>query len=188
MYVGAVNGKVYCFDDSPTLSTSIHADSDKGEKMWNNETITIAGRLISDPDELVYEVASDTYVAVASELHPALPDAEIKLSFTKPDGSDVPLTTTADKHGFFSFSYNPTDTGEWGWVVYYEGEQKPRVLYETAYGSWNTLTVTSPSSEPTNGEEPPPEGIPMGYVYAIVAVIAIIIIAAAAYAYVKRGK
>ena len=189
VYVGSVDGKVYCFDDSPTLSTSIFADSDKGAEMWNNETITIAGRLVSNPIELEWEMASDTYVPVASELHPALPDAEIKMSLTKPDGSDVPLTTTADKHGYFSFSYNPTDTGEWGWVVYYDGEQKPRILYETSYGSWNTFNVTSPSSEaPTNGEEPPPEGIPMEYIYAIVAVIAIIIIAVAAYVYMKRSK
>jgi outer membrane protein assembly factor BamB len=191
LYVGSVDGNVYCFDDSPTLSTSIYADSDKGAKMWNNETITICGRLVGNPDELVWEMASDTYVPVDSELHPGLPDAEIKLSFTKPDDSDVALTTTADKHGFFNFSYNPTDVGEWGWVVYYDGEQKPRITYEIAYGKWNTVTVTSPTTsngEPTNGEEPPPEGIPTEYIYAIVAIIAIIIIAVAAYAYMKRGK
>jgi len=97
------------------------------------------------------------------------------------------LTTTTDQHGFFNFSYSPTQFGKWGWVVYYDGEQKPRIIYESAYSEWNIVTVTSPPSSETP-PPPPKEGIPMEYIYAIVAVIAIIIIAVAAYAYLKRGK
>jgi outer membrane protein assembly factor BamB len=189
LYIGSGDRNVYCFDDSPTVDFSISASSNKGAKMWNNETLVIEGRLISDPTQMVWD--GSAYVPVASDLHPGMPNAEIKLSLTKPDNTDVPLTTTTDNEGYFSFSYNPTDAGKWGWVVYYEGKRTKGITYNTAYATWNEVTVTSPTTsngEPTNGEEPPPEGIPMEYIYAIIAVIAIIIIAVAAYAYMKRGK
>ena len=185
LYIGSSDGNVYCFDDSPALSTGIWGESNKGAEMWSNETITICGQLVGNPNEMVWE--DGAYIPVASELHPGLPDAEIKASLTKPDGSDVALTTTTDQHGFFNFSYSPTQFGKWGWVVYYDGEQKPRIIYESAYSEWNIVTVTSPPSSETP-PPPPKEGIPMEYIYAIVAVIAIIIIAVAAYAYLKRGK
>ena len=189
LYIGSSDGNVYCFDDSPTVDFGISAASNKGAKMWSNETIVIEGRLISNPNEMVWD--GSAYVPVASNLHPGIPNAEIKASFTKPDNTDVPLTTTTDNKGYFSFSYNPTELGDWGWVVYYDGERTKGLTYNWAYGQWNEVTVTSPTSsngEPTNGEEPPPEGIPTEYIYAIVAVIAIIIITVAAYAYMKRGK
>jgi len=186
MYVGSVNGQIYCFDDSPTVDFSISAESNKGAKMWNNETIVIEGRLISNPYEMVWD--GDAYVPVASDLHPGMPNAEIKASLTKPDNTDVPLTTTTDNEGYFSFSYNPTEVGKWGWVVYYEGKRTTGLTYNMAYGEWNEVTVTSPTTS-NGGVQPPPEkGIPTEYIYAIVAVIAIIIIAIAAYAYMKRGK
>ena len=189
LYIGSCDRNVYCFDDSPTVDASISAAANKGAKMWSNETIVIEGRLISNPNEMVWD--GSAYVPVASNLHPGIPNAEIKASFTKPDNTDVPLTTTTDNKGYFSFSYNPTELGDWGWVVYYDGERTKGLTYNWAYGQWNEVTVTSPTSsngEPTNGEEPPPEGIPTEYIYAIVAVIAIIIITVAAYAYMKRGK
>jgi len=189
LYIGGCDRNVYCFDDSPVVDFSISAASNKGAKMWNNETLVIEGRLVSDPCEMTWD--GSAYVPVASDLHPGMPNAEIKLSLTKPDNTDVPLTATTDNEGYFSFSYNPTDAGKWGWVVYYEGERTKGFTYNTAYATWNEVTVTSPTTsngDSTNGEEPPPEGIPIEYIYAIVAVIAIIIIAVAAYAYMKRGK
>ncbi len=147
--------------------------------MWNNETLVIEGRL----QPVVTDGLYGSYMANG------LPGATVKLSLTKPDGSDVSLEKTTDDKGYFSFSYSPTDVGEWHWVAYYEGGETPWITYGGAYTEWNPVEVTSPpSSEPTNGEEPPPEGIPMEYIYAIVAVIAIIVIAVAAYAYMKRGK
>jgi outer membrane protein assembly factor BamB len=188
LYIGSGDRNVYCFDDSPTVDFSISAAANKGVKMWSNETVVIDGRLVSNPNEMVWD--GDAYVPVAGDLHPGMPNVEVKLSFTKPDGSDVPLATTTDNEGYFSFSYSPTELGTWGWVVYYDGERTKGLIYNAAWGEWNVLNVTSPTTpngEPTNGE-PPPEGIPAEYIYAVVAVIAIIIIAVVAYVYVKRGK
>jgi outer membrane protein assembly factor BamB len=190
LYIGGTDGNVYCFDDSPKVDFSISAADNKGTQMWSNETMVIEGRLISNPMEMTYE--GGAYVPKPSDLHPGLPDAEVKASLTKPDGTDVALTTTTDKHGYFSFSYSPTDVGEWGWVVYYDGKRTDGLVYNGAYGEWNPFTVNSHVESPSdgNGTEPPPpppdEGIPVEYIYVAVAVIVIVIVALVAYFLLKK--
>jgi hypothetical protein len=98
------------------------------------------------------------------------------------------METTTDANGYFSFSYNPTDVGDWGWVVYFEGGEHPYTIYNQAYGEWQTVSVTSPTA---GGEtQPPPSGggIPMEYVYVAVAVIVIVLVAIGAYILLRRGK
>ena len=165
LYVGSVDHDVYCFDDAPVVSTEIWAESSKGAEMWTNETVVIGGKL-----------------------HPEIPDATILVTFTKPDQTQEDITTTTNLRGYFSASYTPTVDGNWSWTAWYEGVDLGSHSYSYAYTDDMPLKVVSPGEEPTNGEEPPPEGIPMEYIYAIVAVIAIIIIAVAAYVYMKRGK
>ncbi len=196
LYACAVNGKIYCFDNSPTVDFSINADSSKGSEMWVNEMVTISGRLSANPMELVWQ--DGAYVSVESSSHPGLPDSTVKLSLTQPDGTDVPLTTTTDKNGYFTFSYTPTQTGMWGWTVYYEGELSEGLTYNQAYSAFNNLNVINPpssstpaaSSQVTNTDtgETSEGGIAVEYIYAIVAVIVIVIVAAGAYLYMKRGK
>jgi hypothetical protein len=126
------------------------------------------------------------FVSVASDFHPGVPNATINLSLTTPGGDDVPLTATTDKKGAFSFSYTPTEVGEWGWVIYYDGETKPSIAYTEAYGEWNAVSVTSPTAT-GDGETPPPEsGLPMEYVYVAVAVIVIVLVAIGVYMFLKR--
>ena len=92
----------------------------------------------------------------------------------------------------FSFSYSPTDVGEWGWVVYYDGKRTDGLVYNGAYGEWNPFTVNSHVESPSdgNGTEPPPpppdEGIPVEYIYVAVAVIVIVIVALVAYFLLKK--
>jgi len=176
LYIGSTDGKMYMFDDHAYADFTISAATNKAAVMWNNETLVIEGRLQPVVTDGLY----------GSHMANGLPDATVKLSLTKPDGSDVSLEKTTDDKGYFSFSYSPTDVGEWHWVAYYEGEEKPWITYGEAYTEWNPLEVVSPEESPP--PPPPEEGIPTEYVYAIVAVIAIIIIAVAAYAYMKRGK
>jgi outer membrane protein assembly factor BamB len=185
MYVGSVDRRVYCFDDAPTLSTSIWAESNKGAEMWNTETIEISGQLLGNPKELTWD--GTVYVPVESDLHPGLANAEVKMSLTKPDGTDVSLTTTTDEKGNFAFSYSPTEVGNWGWVVYYDGEMKPSITYDVAYGEWNPISVNSQSGTPSgDGEEPPPAALPMEVVYAVIAVIIIVVVVFLAYFFLKR--
>jgi len=167
LYVGSSDGYVYCFDDAPLVSTEIWAESSKGAEMWTNETVVIGGKL--DPE---------------------IPDATILVTFTKPDQTQVDVTTTTNLRGYFSASCTPTVAGNWSWTAWYEGQELRRISYSYAYTDDMPLKVVSPGEEPTNGngEELPSEGIPLEYIYAIVGVIAIIIIAVVAYAYMKRGK
>jgi len=191
MYCGCTDGKMYCFDDSPIVDFSLYATSDKGETMWNNETITIAGRLTSNPTMSVWSYGTNTtsgaYLREPSEYHPGLPNATIKLSLTKPSGEDVPLTATTDNSGYFTFSYSPTEVGEWGWVAYYDGMRRLGITYNGAYGEWNAVSVTSPTAG-GDTEPPPPAGFPMEAVYAAIAVIVIVIVVVAigAYMFLKR--
>jgi outer membrane protein assembly factor BamB len=165
LYVGSVDHYVYCFDDSPTVSTSIWAESNKGAQMWSNETLDICG-----------------------QLSPKIPNATVMLSVNKPDLSSVNVTTTTDNYGYFSVSYSPTEAGKWGWVTYYAGQQLPYVTYDAAYTEWNPVEVVSPPSPEVSPSPPPSGGIPVEYIYVAVAVIAIALIAIGAYAYTKRSK
>lgn len=197
MYCGCDDGKLYCFDDSPIVPTTISAAPDKGKVMWNNETMRIRGTLISNPDMQVWVPNPDNstigfYSAEPSEFNPPLPKQTVKITFSKPDGQDVTLTTTTDKNGNFEFSYSPTEAGDWGWVVYYDANVKESITYDASYGEWNPFTVTaSPSSvspTPTPTPTPTPAGTPVEYIYAAVAIIAIILIAIGAYVYTRRSK
>jgi outer membrane protein assembly factor BamB len=192
MYCGATDGKMYCFDDSPTVDFSLNAAADKGAAMWNNETITIEGRLTANPCMSVWKYGDEdtpgSYVREPMEYHPPLPGATVKVSFTKPDGTDMTLDTTTDKDGYFSLSYSPTDAGEWGWVAYYDGMRRVGIQYDQAYGEWNPFTVNSPAAGGGGGggEEPASSAFPMEYVYAAIAVIVIVVVVFVAYFLLKR--
>jgi outer membrane protein assembly factor BamB len=193
-YCGCTDGKMYAFDDSPCVGFDLHAASDKGTTMWNNETITVAGRLTSNPDMMVWNYDSKSYKPQASEYHPGLPNATILISVIKPDMTSVNLTATTDQHGYFTISYSPTQTGDWGWVAYYNGMRRVGITYNPAYTEWNPVTVSAPpSTTPVTSSSPSPSpspaaGTPVEYIYAAIAVIAIIIIAIGAYAYTRRSK
>lgn len=181
LYVGSADGKVYCFDDSPRVSTTIYADSNKGEEMWNNETLTIQGKLAAAINRTNLEAETTDFY------YPSLPNSEVILSITKPDMSSENVTTTTDEQGAFTVSYNPETVGNWGWVIFYEGEQLPYIIFNAAYGEWNSLEVVSPPT-PQEPQEPPPQGMPIEYVYVAVAIIVIVIVAIGAYVFIRRTK
>jgi outer membrane protein assembly factor BamB len=200
MYCGSTDGNVYCFDDSPVVDMNLWAESNKGAQMYNTETLEICGALQANPIEYIWDPNEEddyetgTWVAQPNAYHPGIPNVEIELYLTKPDGSDVSLTTTTDEDGYFEFSYSPTDIGEWGWVVNFAGGVHPGLTYAPAYGEWNPFNVNSPTAGPSNGNgngngngtEPPPAGLPMEYVYAAIAVIIIVVVAFLAYIFLRK--
>jgi hypothetical protein len=183
VYIGSADGIMYMFDEQETVPFGISATANKVGQMWNNETLTIAGRLVP-----ANGYVSDEGVQYGSYDANGLPGATVKMSLTKPDGTDVSLEATTDKDGYFSFSYSPTDVGEWGWVVYFDGGEHPWIMYAQAYGEWTPISVNSPSAG--GGSTPPPsggeEGFPLVYVYVAVAVIVIVIVAFAAYMLLRK--
>lgn len=184
LYVGSGDGGLYCFDDRPKICTDINAASNKGAAMWSNETIVIEGKL----DALQTMVFMNEPGEPTLDYHPGIPNAEVLVTFTKPDGTAVDVTTTTDEDGYFTVSYQPNVTGTWSWTAWYQGKDNIGSTYAYSYTVDNTVKVASP------GEAPPPNGnheaagIPVEYIYAAVAVIAIVIIAIGAYAYIKRTK
>ncbi len=214
IYVGSADRKLYCFDDTPKEPTSLFAEANKGASMWSNETIMIKGQVKGTTLGKVWGDLT-TEVDVDSSLHPGLPNATLILSVTKPDMTSVNLTTTTDKLGFFTFSYNPSVVGEYGWVAFYEGETKPAIIYNAAYSEWTPFTVVAapvqttptpvvtPTPTPVVTPTPTPvvtaspeatatpiqnAGFPMEYAYATIAVIVIAIVAVGAYVYLKGKK
>jgi outer membrane protein assembly factor BamB len=174
LYMPSQDGLLYAFVDYSTVDFSIVAAASKSE-MWNNETVTIDGRLYPTP--FIDEWGFGSYVSNA------VPDLTVKLSVTLPDGSDAAQETTCDADGYFSFSYSPTTTGDYGWVTYFEGQTQPGLAYLAVNGEFTPLTVNSPTAG-GGGETPPPEepsGIPVEYIYIAVAVIVIVIVALVVY-------
>ena len=181
LYMGSQDGVMYAFTTTWTVPFSIVSAANKQE-MWNNETLTVEGRL--QPT-----VHIDPETGLGSYETNAVPGLTVKLSVTLPDGSDSSQETTCDDDGYFTFNYNPTQTGDYGWVAYFEGDVKPRLAYLAANGEFTPLTVNSPTTG--GGSQPPPEqtgeGIPIEYIYVAVAVIVIVIVALAVY-FLFRGR
>ncbi|MCW4010708.1 MAG: PQQ-binding-like beta-propeller repeat protein [Candidatus Bathyarchaeota archaeon] len=199
MIVGSADGKIYAFSDIQTVETTVWAESSKGSEMWPNEAITIAGTVngvssyINPLDESV------------QTMYPGLPNAEVIISFTKPDQTSINVTATTDNFGNFQAEFTPTIVGQWGWVAYYPGQKSSAVNYAEAYSSYNELNVVAQSNTdstpqatqtPTTTESPTTQAtstptetanaLPVEYIYAAIASIVVVVIVVAAYAYTKR--
>lgn len=183
VYIGSDEGKVYCFDDAPTVTISISSEFTKGAKIWSNTSVTIRGRLCAIPDEMTWDFDKSAYVPVPSDLRPGIPNATIHITVIKPDMTTVNMTATTDKHGFFEVSYMPEVTGWQAWVAWYDGEVKPGITYGPFCTEDYWFEVVSP---PTQEKGTPSGGIPAEYTYAIIIIIALIIVVIAAYLFKKK--
>jgi hypothetical protein len=207
LYVTSADANLYMFADRAQNQMSIYANSDKGDTMWSNQTLEIAGRLT--PSATLPTADVPGYGSF--ELN-GLPNATVHLSFVKPDGTSENLTATTDNSGSFSFSYQPTQTGDYSWIVYYDGEMQPSITYTAAYTGYTSISVTPPpggESTPTptgsaspgvtsTGSTSPAAspsststatsdgGTPIEYIYIAVAVVVIIIVVVGVYALTRR--
>jgi outer membrane protein assembly factor BamB len=181
LYMGSEDGDMYAFAPTCQQDFTISAAASKTGEMWNNETLTIRGRLLPT-------VRIDETTGFGTYDTNGYGNATIYLDVTKPDNTDDASQATTDSNGYFEFNYNPTAVGDYGWVVYFNGEEKPWITYMQAYGEWTPITVSSPTA--SGGTEPPPSGggIPMEYVYVAVAVIVIVLVAIGVYIFMRRGK
>jgi len=172
VYVGSVDNNVYCFDDTPTISMSIFASLSK-------DTVNKADSVI-----------------VTGKLKPEIPNAPIKVSFGKPDGTVEDVSDTTDNYGGFDLTYTPTLAGKWNVTAWYEGGEYPSHSYTYAYSDLLYLTVVAPTTPPTTTPTPTPTptpttqaaAIPTELVYVGAAIVAIVIVVAAGYLLMKRRK
>lgn len=184
IYVGSVNGKVYCFDDAPRVAISISSDFTKGAKIKLNETVTIRGRLFAIPEEIMYDYEKKAYIPVQSTMRPGIPNATVHISIIKPDMTTVNLTATTNKQGFFEVSYNPETMGWTCWVAWYDGKTMPGITYngfctEDYWFEVIPLTTGTPAYQPSAIS---PETL------IIAAVIIIVVVAVVVYTLKQRKK
>jgi hypothetical protein len=174
LYIGSIDGNIYCFEeDIPLISTEMMASMSKSQVDKDlSESVTVSGS-VSPTDGSI------------SPIYASIP---VKVTFTKPDGTNVDVATTTTAGGVFECSYTPDVVGDWTATAWWEGDE----THTFAFTEDMTLKVVG-EEEPTNGngngngtEPPPEEGIPTEYIYAAVAVIAIIIAAVSIYLLRRR--
>jgi hypothetical protein len=189
LYFGHGDTRIYCFDDTPTITPTLSAAQDKGATMWNNETITISGRVYATPTFDIPASEETGREAIYEVFTSGLPTATVKLVLVKPDGSSVEVEATTDRKGYFTTEYSPTVAGEWSWVAYYEGKVYPHdsYRYAEAYSPYTSFTVES-APEPYVPPPPEPEPLAVEYVYIAVAAVVIVLVAVGAYFFMQRRK
>ncbi len=197
VYVGSQDGHLYAFRDEPMAYTEIRGWTNKGSEMFVNENLEISGQL--------FAVTTFTPLYPIQEpqvFYSPLQNATVYISFTKPDSTTEDFTATTDETGSFMVSYTPTAAGSSGWVVWYDGQEKPWITYAESYSEWTPVNViaapdsgtptTMPTSEETQASTSTvtasADSIPMEYLYAIIVVVIIVIVAVGAYVYTKRKK
>jgi hypothetical protein len=144
-------------------------------------------------------------------------NATVQILIVNPDQVTTELiNVTTGNDGGFTTSYQPTQVGNYSWLVQYAGEDRGYIIYNPSYTAYTTIDVqgapvnptTAPTETPTSTVAPTEAPTPTPsaevtptptateapvdntstYIYAIVAVIVIVVIAVAAYMYMKRGK
>jgi outer membrane protein assembly factor BamB len=176
LYVGSADMNVYCFDDAPAIDAAISACL-SADTIDEGDSVTVTGQLFSP----------QTNEYTGEQFTPGLPNMPVLVSFGK-DGDRHDESATTDKKGEFTVTYTPTEAGTYSVMAWYEGKDMVTYSYNYAYSDEMSLKVKSEEEPPNGNGEEPEEGIPMEYVYAIVAAIAIVIIAAVGYLYMKRRK
>lgn len=109
---------------------------------------------------------------------PAVSGATVTLTFTKPDATKTTSTVTTDSAGTYAHSFTPDIKGIWSFTASWAGD--------ATYKAKTSPSFVFSVAEVLGEEAPPPAGIATEYIYAIVAVIAIVVVGIAAFWYVKR--
>ena len=166
VYVGNNDWNVYCLAEYPALNSNVTIELAK-PKVVLGESVTGFGHLV-----------------------PGMAYAPITLTFVKPDGTVADVQVTTIEKGVFNFTYTPRMVGKWTVTARWQSDKG---YYSSAYSKDTPLEVVAvptPSPSPT----PPPSpneggtGIPVEYIYAIVAAIVIIVGVIVGYSHMKRTK
>jgi len=219
VFFGSEDGYLFAFrDQQVTWDTSIYAAASKTGIMWNNETLTIQGKLW--PFEITYLDDRGRQTNLGIYASNRLPNATVTLQIVLPDGTNAAVDAITDNNGYFTASYTPTEVGTYNWIAFFNGVDKQWIKYGQAFTQYTPIDVqqapiestpapteaptTTPTVEPTPilTETPTPvvtatvaptatAVVDNGsmYIYAVVAVIIIVIIAVAAYMFTRsRSK
>jgi len=189
LYFGSQDNNIYCFEDHPSQNMAVSISVDKSQLSNTNQAVTVTAQLVGAPNP-ESQWPYPPYINPHSyQGMPPLPDAKVLVTFTNPDGVETTLTATTDDSGMASWTFTPNKEGNWKAMTWFEGEDKTTWTYGYAFSDQLSISVGEPQS-PSNGDnnEPTDEGIPMEYIYAIIGIIAVVVIAIVAYMYLKKRK
>jgi outer membrane protein assembly factor BamB len=170
-----------------------------GSNSWSSPTLYEGRVYVGNHDQNVYCLADYPALAsnvtitleknksvlgesvnVSGQLTPEIAYAPISVTCAKPDGTIDDLEVSTLENGTFSFNYSPDMVGVWAFTASWQSDKG---YYSSAYSEDKFLEVI---------EQQPPlpllNEIPIAYVYAGAAIVAIVIVAAAGYVWMRRPK
>jgi len=143
----AVNSRVRVVDLAPPSPTSISCSVLPASLMLGNST------------------------TVSGSISPAVSNATVTLTYTKPDSTTLARSVTSGNDGSYSDTYTPNAAGTWGVTASWAGDTD--FFGSTSFAE--SFTVTNAASS----------GVPMLYVYLVIVII-IVIAAVVAYRFTKK--
>jgi cobalamin biosynthesis Mg chelatase CobN len=148
---GALNPPIKVVDSAPPSPTSI--------------SCTVSSTSLS----------KGSSINVTGSISPAVDNATVTLTYTKPDATTLVRTVTSSADGSYIDTLTPDSTGSWNVKASWAGDAT------TYLGSTSLYTPFTVQGSSTTG-------FPMDYIYvAIVVVVVVVIVASAAY-WLKKKK
>ena len=89
------------------------------------------------------KVQRGSTITVSGSISPAM-SVNIKLIFTKPDGSTMIVEVVSDENGFFTYSFKPEVEGSWSVKAVFEGDLE----HEASTSEAAIFTVEAPTPSP----------------------------------------
>jgi outer membrane protein assembly factor BamB len=144
LYIGDNDWNLYCLGEYNTANSQIALQTDKST-LKLGESLTVSG-----------------------QLSPAISNAVITLTFSRPDGSQDSITVTAKTDGALSYTYTPNMEGDWVVTASYQSDTvvtSPALAFKVTSA---TSTFTLPD-----------------YFYALILVIVAVVVLIVAFAFLK---
>jgi hypothetical protein len=140
LYVGSYDNKVYCFEDHATQETTISASVDTNTPAVD-QTVTVTATLAGKPEMNVYDE-----IGAAAPI-PPMPNTEIIVTVTDPEGVTSDLNGTTNKDGVATVTFEPDAVGTWKVLAVYMGEDGP--VSSRTYSLSDEIAITVGGSSTT---------------------------------------
>jgi len=181
LYVGSGDGILRCFADHPVQPMAISIALDRNTADINSSDSVTATIALTAINARSFDIGTNPVT-----FNPPFPNAPIIVTFTDPNGVDTNVTGTTDAKGLATVTFTPNIKGTWKAIAWYLGEDRPKWSYGYAWSDQPSIEASLTITEPVI--PPPAADNTMTYVYAGIAVVAIVIVAAAALLWMRKGK
>jgi len=136
--------KEYSWEEPGTITVKVTGirDDKYGLTVYNDAVGPLSITITKIPTTLTIgvsetEITKGDSLTISGSISPAIEEALVTLTFTKPDGSTFTKTVLTDTDGSYSDSFTPTEKGEWSVKASWEGD----AYHEGASSSSVSFTV-----------------------------------------------